>query len=193
MSYRERREARAARLREWADSRDRKAEAAEQRTRSLVDVIPFGQPILVGHHSESRHRRDLARIEGGLRRRHEHASKAEGFRTRAATIEAQAEHAIYSDDDDATERLEQRVAELEAKRDRIKTYNASCRRGTPDPSGLTDDERASLASVLRHAPYQSKGSAFPGYVLTNLSGNIGRQRKRLDTLRRQAVEGGPHG
>jgi hypothetical protein len=30
-------------------------------------MIPFGQPILVGHHSEGRARRDQGRIESGMR------------------------------------------------------------------------------------------------------------------------------
>jgi hypothetical protein len=29
----------------------------------ILDIIPPGQPILVGHHSEGRHRRDLARVD----------------------------------------------------------------------------------------------------------------------------------
>lgn len=33
----------------------------------ILDMIPPGQPILVGHHSERRHRRDLARAESHLR------------------------------------------------------------------------------------------------------------------------------
>lgn len=34
-----------------------------QRERQIGDVIPMGQPILVGHHSERRHRRDIAKIQ----------------------------------------------------------------------------------------------------------------------------------
>lgn len=31
-----------------------------------LDMIPLGQPILVGHHSEGRHRRDLARMDTNM-------------------------------------------------------------------------------------------------------------------------------
>lgn len=56
---------------------DRHAELAAKRTseangrfaaeRQILDGIPFGQPVLLGHHSERRHRRDLERAESHLR------------------------------------------------------------------------------------------------------------------------------
>lgn len=48
-----------------ADAADRhvgKADGAETAYRRIADGIPLGQPILVGHHSEGRHRRDIARM-----------------------------------------------------------------------------------------------------------------------------------
>jgi hypothetical protein len=48
-TYRERREARAERLREWADKRAEKAGAAAERASEMGAAIPFGQPILAGH------------------------------------------------------------------------------------------------------------------------------------------------
>jgi len=35
---------------------------------AIADNIPFGQPILVGHHSERRARRDAEKIENGMRK-----------------------------------------------------------------------------------------------------------------------------
>jgi hypothetical protein len=67
MTYRERRERRANRLREWADKRNVRAEAATEQARQLADLIPFGQPILAGHHSEARDRRTRDRIGNGFR------------------------------------------------------------------------------------------------------------------------------
>lgn len=48
-----------------AEAREAAAWDAEHR---ILDGIPMGQPILVGHHSERRHRRDLERAEGHRRR-----------------------------------------------------------------------------------------------------------------------------
>lgn len=184
MTYRDRREARAERLREWAEKRDVKADAAEAKTRQLADMIPFGQPILVGHHSEGRSRRDAERIQRGMSATVEHSRKADEMRSKADNIEAAAEHAIYSDDGDAIERLEGRIAELEAKRSRIKAYNTSCRKGARDVALLSDAEQADILNVAKHASFQLReNGAAPAYWLSNLSGNLNAQRKRLASLR----------
>ena len=182
MTYRERREAKAERLREWAESRDRKAGAALGRAHEIADMIPFGQPILVGHHSEGRARRDQDRIHQGFSKGFEHQHKAETFRERADNIERAAKQAIYTDDADAPERLRERIASLEAERDRIKAYNASCRKGSPDVSLLDAAQQANLATVIRLCHSVGPNGAYPSYALTNLSGNINRQKKRLAQL-----------
>lgn len=185
---RERRLARAARLEGWAASQEAKASAEFERASSMASVIPVGQPILVGHYSEGRDRRYRDRIARTAQRGLEHARKAESMSSRAANIRAAADGSIYSDDPDAIDRLRERVAELEAQRARIKAYNASCRKGAPDVSLLDDAQRADLESVLRVAAWQCKGGAFPPYALSNLSGNIKRNRDRLAEL--EASSGG---
>lgn len=186
-TYRERREAKADRLREWADKRDARARTDQERADQLAAMIPFGQPILAGHHSERRHRNDLDRINRGHERAWESQRKADDFRRRADGIENAAGRAIYRDDPDAIEALEQRIAELEAERARIKAYNASCRKGQRDTSLLDDRQQADLINIARVAAYQIRadGSA-PAYWSANLSGNIKRNRDRLAVLRRQA-------
>lgn len=61
---------RAERLADRADALDYKADrkateadVAFGRAKAIGDMIPFGQPILVGHHSERRHRKDIGRID----------------------------------------------------------------------------------------------------------------------------------
>lgn len=58
---------RADRLGKRAETAARVSEEADARSRQISAGIPFGQPILVGHHSESRHRRDLERIDRATR------------------------------------------------------------------------------------------------------------------------------
>ena len=187
-TYRERRQARAERLRDWADKREAKSKAALDQSRAMVDAIPFGQPILVGHYSEGRDRRYRDRAWNTMGRGVEHGRKAEEMNRRADNIEAQAERAIYDDDPDAIERLTERIAELEAERKRITDYNKSCRKAaregmTGDLSLLDDKQRADIATLARVCPYQIRdGGAFPSYAASNLGGNINRYRKRLATL-----------
>lgn len=186
MTYRERRARRAERLRAWAASRELKAQAAFEAVHAITDNIPLGQPILVGHHSEARARRDLARIDSGMRRAIENAEKAGAMRSRAAHIEQAAERAIYSDDPDAIERLRARIAGLEAKRARIAAYNASCRAaarigGRGDVSILGEDGQRTVG-LCAQAGQLRAGGALPPYAMSNLAGNIARQKARLAAL-----------
>lgn len=182
-TYRERREARADRLRGWADGREAKADAAFGGATQLADQIPLGQPILVGHHSEGRHRRDLARIDAGMTKGVEHTRKAESMRAKAANIDAAAARAIYSDDPDAIDRLREKLERLEAERARIKAYNATCRKGAADLTLLDAKQQRDLANTARVAAYSiGKGGQFPKYHLTNMSGVIKTTRDRLTKL-----------
>ncbi len=182
MTYRERRLAKAERLREWAEKRSARAQQAERRVNSIADGIPLGQPILVGHHSEGHARRDAERIRNGMHAVIEHRKKAAEFERRADGIEHAADRAIYSDDPDAVEALTLRIADLEAQRERIKAYNVSCRRGTPNLMMLDERQRASLISALAYSPEACKDGAFPDYGLKNLGGNIKRLGTRLEDL-----------
>ena len=185
-TYRERREAKADRLREWADKRDAKAGERQAAADQTAGMIPFGQPILVGHHSErgDRNRRD--RMRGNYDKAGEHRGKAADFRRRANGIDAAADRAVYSDDTDAVERLTTRIAEREAERDRIKAFNAEVRKsGHLDLDLLDAKQQADYVSLVKVAAYQlGKGGAFPGYVLSNLGAVIRKDKGRLTTLER---------
>jgi hypothetical protein len=174
MTYRERRERRAERLDEWADKRDDRAEASYQRYRGISDMIPVGQPILVGHHSEGRHRRDIRRMESAIRDSAESTRMAKSMRSRADNIRSQLDESIYSDDDDAIERLEERIAERTAERDCYKAENAAFRKAHPELRAMSGWDRD---NALPHRSYK----------ITNLTADIGRQRKRLEFLRREAT------
>jgi hypothetical protein len=188
MTYRERRERRAERLREWADGREAKSDAAHEASRDATAGIPFGQPILVGHHSERRHRNAVERGQRQATAAIEHGRTADRHREKADNIERAAANAIYSDDDDADERLREKIETLEAKRSRIKAYNASCRKaaksgGIGDLSLLSEAEQQEVATLARVAAYQlGDGAALPSYQLSNLGATIRTARKRLEAI-----------
>lgn len=181
MTYRARRLAKAARLREWAEKREAKAERVLERARELAHAIPFGQPILVGHHSEKHARRDADRIHNGYATGLAHQKKAAEMRGRAFGIEDAADRAIYSDDSDAPERLRERIAGLEARHARMKAINAGLRRhGTAAlrELALTDEEKRDLENAARF----NGVLGYPSYALANNSANLRRQRERLATM-----------
>lgn len=176
-TYRERRLARAERLREWAAKNERKATERREGVDAIAGMIPMGQPILVGHHSERRHRADIARIDNGMRATIELGGKAARQASAADEIEAQADRAIYSDDADAVERLTEKIAALEATRDRRKAANAAYRK----------EHRAELKAMTAYE--RGQAVPFPSYSITNMTGNIGRLRDRLKGLEREREHG----
>lgn len=179
-TYRERRLARAARLDDWAEKNAAKAEAKHAAVNQIADMIPMGQPILAGHHSQGRHQRDVNRIQSGMSKAIELDQKAESQASRAANIRAAAEVAIYSDDPDAVEALQAKIARLEEDRTAIKAYNAAVRKGTANVADLPPDLERELAGIIRVGMDNNGG--FPSFVATNIGGNISRLRKRLSAL-----------
>ena len=64
----ERAEERAERFEDYSGARRADAESARKAVSAIADNIPFGQPILVGHHSEKHARRDAEKIDSGMRK-----------------------------------------------------------------------------------------------------------------------------
>jgi phage shock protein A len=166
MTYRDRREARAERLREWAGKREERAGA----------VFAAGEPMRSdwAFITQPGHIPERARLIAREDRAYESLAKASGMRGRADGIEGQLATSIYSDDEDAVPRLRERIAKLEADRDAAKALNAAYRKA----------HKTELAAL---SPYQrNQAMPYPSYHFQNLSGNIGRQRKRLAQLEAQA-------
>jgi len=82
--------AKADRRQDWADGRREKAEAAATTSRNAVAGIPFGQPIIEGHHSAKRHRSALKRSRNAADRMLEHSKMAEHHQGKADRANARA-------------------------------------------------------------------------------------------------------
>ncbi len=59
---------RKERFETYSEHRAEDAERAEKSVSAIAENIPMGQPILVGHHSEKRARRDAEKIQNGMDR-----------------------------------------------------------------------------------------------------------------------------
>lgn len=75
--------AKAERYAKWASIADAKSEAQFNKSHSITEMIPMGQPILVGHHSEARHRRDIERSWSALGKGVELMEKSEAHESKA--------------------------------------------------------------------------------------------------------------
>lgn len=93
-SLEERAGMRASRFGGYTESRTRDAEQASKAVDAIASHIPMGQPILVGHHSERRARRDAERIESNMRKAVKMWETAEYWKDRARGVIS---HANYKD------------------------------------------------------------------------------------------------
>ena len=87
----ERAATRAERFEEYSEKRAADSASASESVRRLADGIPLGQPILVGHHSEKRARKDAERIENGMRRAVQMWETSKYWTSRAAASLAHAD------------------------------------------------------------------------------------------------------
>lgn len=184
--YQERKEARIDRFEQRAATAKAESTAAFKAADAIMQHIPPGQPILVGHHSERHHRRDLDKLDRNMRKSVEADSKAAYYASRAAT--AASNTAISSDDPDAVEKLEAKLAALQAQQERDKAMNAYYRKhktmnGFPD----MDDERvakidAALAEQDASAYSSGKHSPVPSWQLSNRNAEINRLKSRIKSL-----------
>ncbi len=163
MTYRERREARAERLRGWANKRETAAAATFKSHEVYRGDTAFNtQP---GHIPER------ARVIAQTDRAVASLRKAEGMESRADNIESQLDHAIYSDDPDAAEALEDRIAALEVQRAAINASNTAFRKAVK-AAGLPKVAKWKEADFQGHHQYED-------YQAANLNGRISANRKRL--------------
>ena len=190
MTTRARRESRAARRREWAESRKRRlAESLANLKAKRAMLPPMGEPIKIGHHSEAGHRKAFTNVERAAARVVENAAMMERHTQAAETIERELGRSIYSDDDDAPAMLRERIADLEVVRDRQKAVNRqllkAARAAGPVVDwhlilpglDLTDVELQALEETARITRYMP--GIHPKFNLASTTANIARLRKRL--------------
>ncbi|MBW3808161.1 DUF3560 domain-containing protein [Aeromonas jandaei] len=123
-NYADRVDAKRERLEGRAGKAQHESAGRHAAVHSILGCIVPGQPILVGHHSERRHRRDLARVDQHMGQAVALAKKAEYLTQRA---EAVGQGGIASDDPDALAQLQNKLAKREAKQQAMKEANKAQR------------------------------------------------------------------
>lgn len=178
--YEAKQEARRERLEARAEKAAAEAKSRFQRADAIGSMIPFGQPILVGHHSERRHRADLARIHTNMEKGVEAHKRAEALQRRASAVGT---GGISSDDPEAIAKLKAKLVKLEADVALMKRANAALRREDHDALvnlGFTEGQIAKLRQ-----PDFAGRIGFPAYVFTNAGAEIRRVRARIERLERR--------
>lgn len=175
--YEARRQARYQRLLTAAQKAAQDSGALLDQARQMAAEIPFGQPILVGHHSEKSDRGYRARIDGKQRRGYELHKQAEALKARAQAIAQNS--AIFSDDPVAVEKLGGKIAQLEARQARMKAVNALVRKD--DRAGLADLGYTD-AQIERLLKPEYWGRGYPSFEISNNAANIRRLKARAATV-----------
>lgn len=181
--YQERKEARIDRMEKRAARAQAESSAASHAAHEIMRHIPPGQPILVGHHSERHHRRDLDKIDRNMRKSCEASEKAAYYASRAES--AVNNCAISSDDPDAVEKLEAKLSKLQAAQEEDKALNAYYRKnktvkGFP---GISDEEADRTDRELSEM-HEGIRRPVPSWQLSNRNNEIKRIKDRLAQLRK---------
>lgn len=152
-----------------ADKARGAGEALLESADRIASFIPMGQPILVGHHSERRHRNDLKRIQNNTTKGCELLRYSEELERRAASVGT---GAISSDDPEAILKLQSQVDDLQKFQDLAKATNRLVRKN--DRAGLAALGYSEARIDRFFVPDFAGRIGFPDYMLTNNSANIRR-------------------
>lgn len=186
-AYEQKQAERRARYEARAEKATQESNAAHAQARGMAEAIPFGQPILIGHHSEKRDRRYRARIHDTFGKSVKLSEKADHYAQKAAAVGT---GGISSDDPDAIEKLRAELAGINAAQDKMKAANRAIRKGDRDALaelGFTPEKVEELFK-----PDFAGRVGFPSYALSNNRANgrrIEQRIKELEALReREDVE-----
>jgi hypothetical protein len=183
----ERLKARAAKKHDIAESNSINNLAGEINT-----GIPMGQPILIGHHSERRHRNHLVRIDKKIKKGFEAHNEAKDLERRAEAAENST--AIAVDNPEAVALIDAKIARLEHKREQSKRLNILVRKH-PDGRQLEQaialefpelKNPADLAAKLLKPDFAGR-VGVPPFVLTNLGAEIRRLKQKREQVAKVQV------
>lgn len=184
--FHERKEAKIERFQELAQKNKQASNNAYKASNEAVKHIPMGQPILVGHHSEKRHRATLTKAWDKMGKSIELDKKADYYSDKAKAAENNT--AISSDDPDALIKLKNKLEVLNKNQEKMKSINKVCRNKKlseeeiiiklKENFELNDNNIHSLLNPR----YSSEKKGFPGYSLTNNNGRIRQVKQRIEKL-----------
>lgn len=183
MTRRERLERKLDRREEWAGKARARSEQRFSSAGALADRIPFGQPILSGHHSERHARRDAERIHNGMAAGVAEAKLADHHAAKASGLAIALERSVFSDDEDAIAKLEERIAAAEKNAERDTAINKAWRKGGAEAVralGYGDKLVETIATTMAQCPWLKSPLSTTGTRAA-----IRRDRERIEEIKRR--------
>lgn len=123
-NYEEKKQSRIEYYEEKAEKNKKLASEQFEESRKMADVIPFGQPILVGHHSEKADRNYRKKIDNKMRKSIETSKKADYYEDKVKA--ASSNSSISQDDPEAIKKLKAKLERIEKDQEQIKAHNKKC-------------------------------------------------------------------
>ena len=185
--YYQKQAARIERFQKLAEKNTKKADQLFNQAHRMAEIIPFGQPILVGHYSEKSDRSYRNRIQNTWERAAETSDKADYYKSRA--LSASSNNAISSDAPDAIDLLKEKLAKCEADQERYKTINKIVRKKISEEEKIKmliasiGIKEETARGLLEKNCFGDTG--IPSYMLTNNNGNMKRIKDRIMLLEKQ--------
>lgn len=151
----------------------------------MLSAIPFGQPILVGHHSETGDRNYRNRAYSKMANSVAESDKADYYAQKAEAAENN--NAISSDDPDAIEKLKDKLAALTNTQEEMKKANAYYRKHSTMKgyADISDDRAAEMDEKIKNG-YSWNQQPYASYLLQNNNQNMSRIKKRIEALERNS-------
>ncbi|NJL02998.1 MAG: DUF3560 domain-containing protein [Spirulinaceae cyanobacterium SM2_1_0] len=156
-----------------------------------IDWIPPGQPILVGHHSERRHRAALERHDKTMRRALDAEQRAKHYAQKANSMDT----GISADDPEAVEKLEAKLQKLEKEQALHKLINKAIRLNRKNPDKARNLLRQGIEQLEPHGEverkvnfYLSQEEGIPDFTLRNNNANIRRIKQRIEELKARTTQ-----
>lgn len=180
--YEQKQADRKQRLYDRAQSTRDEANSTLDEAHKRASCIPFGQPILVGHHSEGRDRR----FRAGIHRLHgkgfKQLEKADELERRANAVGT---GRISSDDPDALTKLRHQLANIKTAQDRMIAANKVIRQKQAPEAQVAalvelGFDQVSAEKLIK--PDMCGRVGFPPYALQNNNANGRRIKARIRQL-----------
>lgn len=185
--YYERKAEKLERYQELAERKTNEGNALMDRAHKMAEIIPLGQPILIGHYSEKRDRHYRDRIGNTWEKGSETLKTAEHYERKVQAIESN--RAISSDAPDAIERLREKLQSLKDSHAVMISANKILK-----SKKFTNDQKIQEMVKLGLSEGEARGHfvpdyagriGYPNYAITNSGANIRNVEKRIEKLEKE--------
>ena len=181
--FEERKQKRIEKFERLAGGKSVESETRIKKARDMCSGIPFGQPILVGHHSEKRDRAHRSQIEKNFQKGVEAEKASQEYAEKAEA--ARNNENIYSDDPAAISKLKQKIAKLSAFQDEMKRINKIYRSKKTDEEKRAELQKIDVKEESINIILSQEFKGFPAWKLTNNNAKIKTAKNRLLQLESQ--------